>query len=213
MLTFDFVLGLLSPPLELFAVVVEPLEAHDAVLEAGAARTRGDMRGHPALQDTWLGGIWVGTPLSACSPHAQRMLQARGGSGEAQPKAGKWGVSLPSTAIPHSISLSLFQLPESTWIQTILTLGGWRGKGGPAQWGLLQAEGLTPAGDPGRPMGQGGQWNPMAGLDPGAGAMAGMAQAFSHWAAGRQQWSTRQDEPEVLPMICFTARGRPGPLQ
>jgi len=40
LLTFDFVLGLFSPPLELFAVVVEPLQAHDAVLQAGAARTR-----------------------------------------------------------------------------------------------------------------------------------------------------------------------------
>ena len=40
LLTFDFVLGLFSPPLELFAVIVEPLQAHDAVLQAGAARTR-----------------------------------------------------------------------------------------------------------------------------------------------------------------------------
>lgn len=40
LLTFDFVLGLFSPPLELFAVVVEPLQAHDAVLQAGAAGTR-----------------------------------------------------------------------------------------------------------------------------------------------------------------------------
>lgn len=40
LLTFDFVLGLFSPPLELFAVVVEPLQAHDAVLQTGTARTR-----------------------------------------------------------------------------------------------------------------------------------------------------------------------------
>lgn len=38
--TFDFVLCLFSPPLELFAVVVEPLQAHDAILQAGAARTQ-----------------------------------------------------------------------------------------------------------------------------------------------------------------------------
>lgn len=38
--TFDFVLCVFSPPLELFAVVVEPLQAHDAILQAGAARTQ-----------------------------------------------------------------------------------------------------------------------------------------------------------------------------
>jgi len=32
LLTFDFVLSLFSPPLKLFAVVVEPLQAHNAIL-------------------------------------------------------------------------------------------------------------------------------------------------------------------------------------
>lgn len=40
-------------------------------------------------------------------------------------------MSLLSMAIPHSISWSLFQLPEGAQIQTILTPGGWRGKNQP----------------------------------------------------------------------------------
>lgn len=61
LLTFDFMLGLFSPPFELFAVVVEPLQAHDAVLQAGAARTRDviqpsgglSIMGQVAWRDPW----------------------------------------------------------------------------------------------------------------------------------------------------------------
>lgn len=160
-LTFDFMLGLLSPPLKLFAVVVEPLEAHDAILEAGAA-TRGDKKGHkgsPSLPGH------VDTPLCML-PTGPKEASGQGWV-RTQPKAGKWGMSLPSLAIPHSISLSLFQLPESAQIQTILILGGWRGKGEPVHGGCSRLKcsplEVTLAG----PWVRVGSGNPMAELDPG----------------------------------------------
>lgn len=187
-LTFDFVLGLLSPPLKLFAVIVEPLEAHDAVLEAGAATTQGN-KGSPSPPGHVPGRDPRDSPLCVL-PSGLKDASGRGWV-RTQPKAGKWGKFLPSMAIPHFISLSLFQLPESAQIQTILTLGGWRGKGEPAHGGCSRLKGsplkVTLAG----PWVRVGSGNPMAGLDPGVGAMAGMAHTFSHCAAGRQQWSTR----------------------
>lgn len=73
-LTFDFMLGLLSPPLKLFAVIVEPLEAHDAVLEAGAATTQGNKESpSPA-------GRVAGRDLhpSLCAPHRPKGCSSLG---------------------------------------------------------------------------------------------------------------------------------------
>lgn len=88
LLTFDFVLGLFSPPLELFAVVVEPLQAHDAVLQAGAARTRDvtqpsgglSIAGQVAWRDPWK------DPLPCLLKCAQRMSWCRVRSAQTQPK-------------------------------------------------------------------------------------------------------------------------------
>lgn len=147
LLTFDFVLGLFSPPLELFAVVVEPLQAHDAVLQAGAARTQDTTQPSGGLRITGAGtleGPCRGTPLPTHFPCAQRMLRCSTGSSQTQLKgkilARTWGTSLPFIVIPHSISFALFYLSESTSIQAMI-LGGWGEKGQPGHGGCSSLKG------------------------------------------------------------------------
>lgn len=99
LLTFDFVLGLFSPPLELFAVVVEPLQAHDAILQAGAARTQDGTQPSGGLsiagQVAWRDPQRDPLPslLSMCPKDAS----VWGGSGQTQAQgkilAGNWGNS------------------------------------------------------------------------------------------------------------------------
>lgn len=136
--------------------------------------------------------------------HAQMMLQARDGSGQTEPKAGQWGMSLPSTAIPHSISLNLSQLPESVQIQTMLTRGCWRGKGEPAHGGCTRLKGspleVTLAG-PWVRVGSGNSWqgwilvlepwlgwhklSPTGLLADSSGAPGGMNLKFCPWFASQ----------------------------
>lgn len=102
-----------------------------------------------ALWGRWLRETRGETHFPARSPCAQKTLQFKVGSGQTRPKgkilAGKWGMSLPSMVIPHSISFTLFYLPESTWIQITVLCAWWlEREGGTRPWGLLQAEEFIP---------------------------------------------------------------------
>lgn len=215
MLTFDFMLGLLSPPLELFAVVVEPLEAHDAVLEAGAA-TRGDMKGHKGSPSP--PGHMAGRDLSRDFPLCVLPPCPKDASGQGWVRTDTTQIWKIGNVPPfHGNSpLHQFEPAPATCEHTDLNnphAWGLQREEGTSSWGLRQAEGFTPGGDPGRPMGQGRQWESHGRVGSWCRSHGWDGISLLHWAAGRQQWSTGWDEPEVLPMVCFTARGRPDSLQ